>query len=136
MKISAKGRYALRVMVDIASIEGGFVSISEISKRQDISQKYLEQIIALMSKAGLVESMRGATGGYKLAKKPSECSVADILSATDDMPKIDTCETKNCAIKGTCKTYGCWQTLSNLICDYLKSVTLEDLINKTYNKNL
>ena len=84
MKISTKGRYALRVMVDIAENgKDGSVSISEISERQEISNKYLEQIISKLVKANFLKSSRGQTGGYKLVKKPSEYRVGDILRVSE-----------------------------------------------------
>ena len=80
MKISTKGRYALRLMLDLANNhQYGYTPVKEISLRQDISDKYLEQIISRLSKAGLVVSARGAQGGYKLAKEPEACTVGEIL---------------------------------------------------------
>ena len=84
MKISTKGRYALRLMIDLAMHENeGYISIKSISQRQGISEKYLEQIIKMLSKNSLVESTRGAQGGYKLTKKPSEYTVGEILRVTE-----------------------------------------------------
>ena len=91
MKISTKGRYALRVMVDLAlNSNEKYVTSKEISMRQEISNKYLEQIIAMLNKAGYLETARGNTGGYKLAKKPNEYKIGDILKATEgDLAPID-----------------------------------------------
>ena len=84
MKISTKGRYALRIMMDLANNENDeFISLKDISKRINISIKYLEQIVALLNKAGYVQTARGNNGGYKLAKKPEEYKVGDILRATE-----------------------------------------------------
>ena len=83
MEITTKGRYAVRIIADIARNKG-YVSANDIATRQQISAKYLEKIVGMLSKAKLVESMRGATGGYKLAKKPEEISVKDGCDATDD----------------------------------------------------
>ncbi len=135
MKISSKGRYALRTMVYIAMHGGEFVSISEISSRQDISQKYLESIIALLVKGGLLESMRGASGGYKLKVSPSECTVKQILEITGDLPNFVTCASEGeCPKIGACPAAECWTTLTKMINNYLDSVTLSYLINTTYKK--
>ena len=134
MKISSKGRYAVRVMVDIAVSNKEYVSLSEISQRQGISIKYLEQIIAKLTKAKLLDSLRGSLGGYKLTKKPSEYSIAEILAVTNDLPEFVPCLKSNqkCPRKDSCATIGCWETLTNIIYDYLDKVTLQDLINKSY----
>ena len=131
MKISTKGRYALRVMIDLAlNHDGSFITLKDIAIRQDISNKYLEQIIAMLNKAGYLDSARGNTGGYKLAKKPNEYLVGDILKATEgDLKPID-CLTEEgkCARKENCKTYSFWKGLDDVINKYINSKTLEDLI--------
>ena len=132
MKISTKGRYALRVMIDLATNNNGkFISLKDISKRQKISNKYLEQIIAMLNKAGYLETARGYNGGYKLLKEPKEYIVGDILRVSEgDLAPI-VCLTKdgNCDMKGCCKTYSFWKGLDNVINQYIDSKTLEDLIN-------
>lgn len=86
MKISTKGRYALRLMLDLALHEqSGYVPIKAIAERQDISDKYLEQIISILARAGFVKSVRGAGGGYKLAKTPAEYTVGMILRLTEEV---------------------------------------------------
>ncbi|MDD4211607.1 MAG: Rrf2 family transcriptional regulator [Clostridia bacterium] len=132
MKISAKGRYAVRIMVDIARNENDFVSISTIATRQGISIKYTEKIIACLLKKDMLKSMRGVNGGYKLTKQPKNYSIKEILEVTGDTPKLATCFEKECPHKNSCDTVGCWTTLTNLINDFLKNVTLQDLIDKTY----
>lgn len=131
MKISTKGRYALRVMIDLAlHCNDGYVSLKDIANRQDISSKYLEQIIALLNKAGYLETARGYAGGYKLAKKPREYLVGDILRATEgDLAPIS-CLTQDgkCDRRSFCKTYSFWEGLDNVINEYIDSKTLEDLI--------
>ena len=125
MKISTKGRYALRVMIDLAlHSDGAFVSLKDIAIRQEISNKYLEQIISLLNKAGYLESARGNTGGYKLTKKPSEYVIGDILRATEG----DLTDDGGCSRKENCKTFSFWQGLDNVIAEYVDSKTLEDLI--------
>ena len=84
MRISTKGRYALRIMIDLATNgNGNFISLKSIADRQQISNKYLEQIISMLNKAGFLETARGNAGGYRLSKKPSEYKVGDILRATE-----------------------------------------------------
>jgi len=134
MKISAKGRYAVRVMVDIANFGTEYVSISEIAQRQNISNKYLEKVIACLLKAKLLISMRGQNGGYKLSKLPKEYSIAEILNVTKDTPNLATCFENDCPMKDKCSTVGCWSALTDIINDYLTKVTLQDLLDKTYNK--
>ncbi len=131
MKISTKGRYALRIMIDLAlHNNGNFISLKEISTRQEISNKYLEQIIALLNKAGYLETARGNTGGYKLAKKPKDYKVGDILRATegDLAPTYCLTEDGECDRQKGCKTYSFWKGLDNVINEYIDSKTLEDLI--------
>ena len=135
MKISTKGRYALTIMVDLAmNSNGKFISLKDIATRQGISNKYLEQIIAMLNKAGYLETARGNNGGYKLARKPSEYIVGDILRATEgEMAPID-CLTEegNCSKKENCKTYFFWKGLDDTINNYLNSKTLEDLLSNSY----
>ena len=136
MEITTKGRYAVRIMVDIARHEDEYVSISDIAGRQKISQKYLEKIMSSLVKSNLVISMRGANGGYKLAKPAKECNVKEILDATGESTKVAVCQAEDkCPMVEKCDTMGVWHALNHLISDYLKSVTLKDLIEKTYNKN-
>ena len=131
MKISTKGRYALRVMIDLAlNSNGNFIALKEIAKRQDITIKYLEQIVALLNKAGFLETARGNAGGYKLAKEPKDYIVGDILRATegDLAPIICLTEDGACQRKQICKTYSFWKGLDDIINDYIDSKTLEDLL--------
>lgn len=131
MKISTKGRYALRVMIDLAlNSNENFIALKEIAKRQDITVKYLEQIVALLNKAGFLETARGNSGGYKLAKEPKDYIVGDILRATegDLAPIICLTEDGVCQRKQICKTYSFWKGLDDVINDYIDSKTLEDLL--------
>ena len=131
MKISTKGRYALRVMIDLAlNNNGKHISLKEISERQEISNKYLEQIIALLNKAGYLDTARGNTGGYKLSKKPKEYIVGDILRATegDLAPIYCLTEDGECNTQKKCKTYSFWKGLDDVINEYIDGKTLEDLI--------
>lgn len=131
MKISTKGRYALRIMIDLAlHNDGRYISLKEISERQEISNKYLEQIIALLNKAGFLETARGNMGGYKLSKKPKEYIVGDILRATegDLAPIYCLTEDGECIRQKNCKTYAFWKGLDDVINEYIDGKTLEDLI--------
>lgn len=133
MKISTKGRYALRVMLDLAmNDKGDFISLKDIAERQGISNKYLEQIISMLNKAGFLKTARGYNGGYRLAKRPQEYIVGDILRATEgDMaPTYCLTEEGECTKKENCKTYSFWKGLDDVITEYVNSKTLEDLMKE------
>jgi len=133
MKISTKGRYATRVMLDLAEHDGeNFVSLKEIAERQDISVKYLEQIVSILSKCGYVKSSRGSSGGYRLAKKPEDYTIGDILRAAEGSLAPVFCVEGDfqCDRKGTCHTCGFWKGLYAAVNQYIDSVTLADLIKK------
>lgn len=129
MKISTRGRYALRVMIDLA-INGkeNYISLKDIANRQEISMKYLEQIVSILNKAGLVDTLRGNNGGYKLNRKPSEYIVGDILRVAEGDLTPVYCVHEECSRKKNCKTYSFWKGLDQVISDYVDSKTLEDLI--------
>lgn len=131
MKISTKGRYALRVMIDLAmNSNGKYISLKEIAERQEISNKYLEQIISLLNKAGYLETARGNSGGYKLAKSPKKYTVGDILRATegDLAPIYCLTEEGECNRQKDCKTFSFWKGLDDVINEYVDGTTLQDLI--------
>ena len=130
MKISTKGRYALRVMIDLAvNDKGDYVSLKDISNRQEVSLKYLEQIMSMLNKAGYVKSTRGNNGGYRLAKSPEEYKVGDILRKTEgDLAPIACVNGEECGKRENCKTFKFWQGLDNVINEYVDSKTLADLI--------
>lgn len=129
MKISTRGRYALRIMTDLAmNNDDSFISLKEISSRQQISMKYLEQIISLLNKAGYLDSLRGINGGCKLNRKPSEYRIGDILRiAEGDLTPVF-CVHDDCERKKECKTYNFWKGLDEVITNYVDSKTLEDLL--------
>ena len=137
MKISTKGRYALRMMLDLAlNEENGYIPIKEIAKRQGISDKYLEQIISILNHAGFVRSVRGAGGGYKLTKKPSEYTVGMILRLTEGSMAPVSCledEVNTCDRAENCVTLGVWKKLYSAINDVVDNITLEDLVEDTKN---
>ena len=131
MKISTKGRYALRVMIDLAlNSNEKYISIKDIANRQEISNKYLEQIISMINKAGFLEVARGNAGGYKLAKEPNEYIIGEILRATEGELAPIYCLTDDgeCDKQKSCKTYSFWKGLDSVINDYVNSKTLADLI--------
>ena len=133
MKISTKGRYALRVMCDLAlHKDEGYISLKDIAARQGIALKYTEQIVTTLGKADLITSMRGSTGGHKLSKEPSEYSVGDILRATEGSLQSVVCTADNdgaeCPLASDCMTAAFWTGLDKVIDDYINRYTLEDLI--------
>ncbi|MCI6859040.1 MAG: Rrf2 family transcriptional regulator [Eubacterium sp.] len=132
MMISSKGRYALRVMIDLAQNNNGeLIPLKEIANRQNISMKYLEMIVSLLHKGGLLVSGRGKKGGYRLAKDPSECSIGAILKLTErTLSPVNCIEggMVNCEKAGGCITLPMWQKLDGMIDEYLENVSLEDLL--------
>lgn len=137
MKISTKGRYALRIMTDLAQHgRDEYVSLNEVAKRQEISMKYLEMIVGMLHKSGLVLSRRGKAGGYKLAKKPADYTIGSVLKLTEGslspVACLD-CETNCCPRAQECITLPMWRELDKLIDNYLESVTVEDLIKSLGN---
>lgn len=132
MKISSKGRYALRMMIDIAEhSDSSWVAIKEISERQGISPKYLEQIVTVLTRSGLLKSERGPQGGYMLTKPPEQYTVGQILRATEGNMSPVAClndEVNQCARNQICPTLDFWKGLYKTIDDYVDSVTLQDLI--------
>ncbi len=139
MKISTKGRYALRLMVDLAANNNGeYISLKVISKRQGISNKYLEQIITLLSKAGFVKSVRGSNGGYRLAKSPKDYTVGMIIRLTEGSLAPVACldgEENDCERNESCVTLFVWKKLYNAINDVVDNITLEDLVEMQKNLN-
>ena len=140
MKISTKGRYALRLMLDIALNEknGNPVRIKDIAHRQELSGKYLEQIISVLNKAGFVKSIRGPQGGYLLTKQPSEYTVGMILRLTEGSLSPVSClddENNICERLDECATIVLWRKLNDAISGVVYTVTLEDLIEWHYGKS-
>ena len=133
MRISTKGRYALRMMIDIAEHgKDGRVTIKDISERQGISVKYLEQIVPNLKRSGLLRSERGSSGGYTLAKEPCQYTAGEILRVIEGRLAPVACledETNQCSRKNICKTLGFWEGLYKVIDDYIDSVTLQDFMD-------
>lgn len=135
MKISTKGRYGLRVMLDLAEHNtGAYIPLKDIAGRQELMVKYLEQIIACLNKAGYLHSLRGHTGGYKLAKGPDQYTVGDILrtmegslvptACLDDIPN-------QCPRRDDCQILPFWEGLNEVIQEYVDGVTLSDILAQT-----
>lgn len=134
MLISTKGRYALRVLIDLAEHRSEeFVSLREIAQRQEISEKYLESIIRMLVKAEIVDSLRGKGGGYRLTKEPEQYTVDSILRVTEESLAPVACleeGAKSCPKAGWCRTLSLWQGLDRVIHEYLSGVTLADLMER------
>jgi len=133
MKISTKGRYALRLMLDIAVHEAGTpVSVKDIAERQGISEKYLEQIIAMLNKAGMVKSIRGAQGGYLLSKSPAEYTVGEILRLAEGSFATVSCvddKDSTCERIGKCPSATLWKKLNDAVNGVIDTTTLQDLLD-------
>lgn len=134
MKISTKGRYALRTLIDLAQhSDQGLVALKDIASRQEISQKYLEQIVTQMSKAGFLKGVRGPQGGYRLSRDPKDVNVAEILEAIEGSLAPVTClgnETNECDRCGCCSTLELWKGLYEAVMNYLTAITLQDLVDR------
>ena len=135
MKISTKGRYAVRVMLDLAlNNTGECIKVKDIASRQGISEKYLEQIIAVLNRAGYVNSVRGAQGGYRIAKDPSEYTVGLILRLTEGSMAPVACLDEgapDCDRCDTCETLEVWKDLYAAINNVIDNVTIADLVEKS-----
>ncbi len=137
MKISTKGRYALRLMLDLALYSDGEpVALRDVSERQDISDKYLEQIVTPMSRAGLVRSVRGAGGGYLLTRAPQEYTVGEILRVQEGSLAPVTCaENGSCCCKtGHCVTQEVWEKINQAVSGVVDNMTLQDLVDRCHEK--
>ena len=139
MKISTKGRYALRVMIDLGiHWNDGLIPLHEIAERQDITVKYLEQIISLLSRAGFLQSVRGKSGGYRLVREPQNYTVGEILRATEGKlaPTVclelgpELCQRHQ--VRGDCPARSFWTEFYDTINDFLDSKTLADLLPPEY----
>ncbi len=136
MIISTRGRYALRVLIDLAEhADIGYIPMKDVAERQGISLKYLERIIPVLSKSGIIEGLQGKGGGYRLVKAPEECRIGDILRLTEgDLAPVACleCGAKPCERVIECRTYQLWVEFYQMINDFFDSKTLADII-KTDN---
>ena len=132
MLISTRGRYALRVLIDIAEHQGdGYLPLKEVAQRQEISEKYLEAILKVLVKERVLIGIRGKGGGYRLSRAPDQFSVREILQLTEDSLAPVSCldaSSKPCSRAADCRTVRLWQGLNQVICDYLDRYTLADLM--------
>jgi len=134
MKISTKGRYALRMMIDLAEHQNcGFVALKDIADRQNISKKYLEQIIPILGKSDILKTTRGSQGGYMLSKSPDKYTVGEILRLTEGSLAPVDCLNQDpieCERSIECATLPVWQGLNKVINEYLDSITLQDILDQ------
>ena len=132
MMVSTKGRYALRVLIDLAEHQtDGYIPLKDTEARQEISEKYLEGIIKILVKAKLLEGVRGKGGGYRLTKAPEQYTVGSILRLTENsmapVACLEPCSTY-CPRMGSCKTLPLWQGLDKVVNEYLDGITIADLV--------
>ena len=132
MMISTRGRYALRVLIDLAEHQNGeYIPMKEVAARQDISLNYIERIMPVLTKAELVEGLHGKGGGYKLTKSPEECKVGDILRLTEgDLAPVACigCDAKKCNRTHECRTFSMWEKFYAVTNEYFDGITLADLM--------
>lgn len=133
MKISTKGRYALRMLIDLAEHrEDGYIALKDIAERQNISKKYLEQIVPVLNRSDILKTNRGYQGGYMLAKSPNKYTVGMILRLTEGSLAPVPCVDQNpveCERSNDCATLPIWQGLNKVINDYLDNITLQDVLD-------
>lgn len=138
MKISTKGRYALRMMLDMVRHQkDGPVALKDIAARQHVSKKYLEQIALVLSQEGMLQGTRGHQGGYRLIAEPTDCTVYDILAVVEGSMHPVACldQTPNsCARCNSCDTLYVWEGLDEVIQQYLKGITLQDMLDRSNGK--
>ena len=134
MMISTRGRYALRVLIDLAEHnDGGYIPMKDIAERQGISLKYLERIIPVLSKNGIIDGVQGKGGGYRLIIEPSECNIGNILRLTegDLAPVACLCkDAEPCEKAGECRTFPLWVEFYETVNRFFDSKTLEDIIKR------
>ena len=135
MMISTKGRYALRVMVDLTQNGGGanFVSLKSVSERQEISQKYLEMIVSQLSRGGVLRSMRGKEGGYALARPADRISVGEVVRLTEgSLAPVSCleCGEPTCEKAADCLTLPIWSELDKMVNTYLDSISIQDVVDR------
>ena len=133
MLISTRGRYALRVMVDLAEhCAEGYIPLKEIAERQEISEKYLESIVVLLVKARMLDGVRGKGGGYRLTREPGQYTVGSVLRLTEkSLAPVPCVDSEGCARAAECRMLPLWQGLDQVISEYLDGITLEQLMQQS-----
>lgn len=139
MKISTKGRYALRMLIDLAQHQDeGYIALKDIAARQNISKKYLEQIVPMLTGNGIIKANRGNKGGYMIAGKASDLTVGTVLRATEGSLAPVACleyEPNECERINECPTIDIWKGLYKLITEYLDGITIQDIVDKNNSAN-
>lgn len=134
MLISTRGRYALRVLIDLAENQSdGYIPMKDVAQRQNISLKYLERILPVLTKNNYIEGVRAKGGGYRLTRTPGEYRVGDILRLTEgDLAPVSCleCGAAPCEREGECRTIGMWSRFHTMINDYFDGITIADLVRK------
>ncbi|MBQ8640961.1 MAG: Rrf2 family transcriptional regulator [Clostridia bacterium] len=140
MKISTKGRYALRMLLDLAEHqEDGYIALKEIAERQNVSKKYLEQIVPILGKTDFLRTNRGFQGGYRLARTPDKYTVGEILRLTEGSLAPVSClehDPIECERSGECATLPVWQGLFRVINEYLDGITLQDILDQQRERHI
>ncbi|MBQ7747187.1 MAG: RrF2 family transcriptional regulator [Spirochaetia bacterium] len=135
MMISTRGRYALRVLIDLAEHRNGsYIPMKDVADRQDISLKYLERIVPVLTQSGLIEGVHGKGGGYRLVKNPDECKVGDVLRLTEGDLAPVACLAQGaqpCGRAAECRTLDMWKKFYTLINDYFDGITIADLMKSS-----
>lgn len=132
MMISTRGRYALRVLIDLAEHrDDGYIPMKEIAQRQELSLKYLERILPVLTKAGIITGLQGKTGGYRLTVAPEDCTIGNVLRLTEgDLAPVACleCGAKPCPRQGQCRTYPMWAEFQQVISEFFDRKTLADIM--------
>lgn len=140
MKISTKGRYALRMLIDLAMhSEEGYIALKDIAERQNISKKYLEQIVPILNRSDLLRTNRGNQGGYALAKEPGKYTVGEILRLTEGNFAPVPCVGKNpekCVRCSECPTLPIWQGFYKVVTEYFDGITLQDILDRQREREI
>ena len=138
MKISTKGRYALRMLLDLAQHQhNGFIALKDIAERQNISKKYLEQIVPIFNQSNILKTSRGFQGGYQLARRPDQYTVGEILRLNEGSLAPVAClenDPIECERSGECATLPVWQGLYRVINEYVDGITLQDILDRQREK--
>lgn len=140
MKISTKGRYALRMLLDLAEHRNcGYIALKDIARRQNISKKYLEQIIPIFNQSGILKANRGSQGGYQLLKTPDKYTIGEILRLTEGPLSPVACANEEpvlCERSVDCAMLPVWQGLHKVINEYLDGITLQNVMDRQRNRNV